>query len=227
MLRPHLSRRDVLRGALISSAAVALPRLALAQQCAETPHQDEGPFYLNGYDRTKPVPVVNDLTVVPGATGAPEGTVIHVTGKVVDAECRPVKGAVVEIWQANARGRYVHAADPNPAPKDPNFLGIGQAITDDAGVYAFKTIRPGAYPVPGGWTRPSHVHFKVHGGFYHMMITQMYFAGDEHNQKDFLLNSLSKADQKRLVIEPQRRPGTAAEDLYVFDIALRPFRFQS
>jgi protocatechuate 3,4-dioxygenase beta subunit len=225
MLHPRLSRREVLQSALVSGAALVLPRVALAQQCTETPHQDEGPFYLNGYDRTKPVTHQNDLTVVPGGTGAPEGQILRITGKVVDAECRPVKGAMVEIWQANARGRYVHVADPNPAPKDPNFLGFGEAITDERGVYTFKTIKPGAYPVPGGWIRPPHVHFKVHGGFFHMMTTQMYFAGEEHNQKDFLLNSISKADQKRLVIEPTR--GSGAEDLYVFDIALKPFRFQS
>jgi protocatechuate 3,4-dioxygenase beta subunit len=227
MLRPDLSRRDILRGAVISGAAFAMPRGVLGQECAATPAQDEGPFYLNGYDRTKPVPHHNDLTAVPGAAGAPNGRIIHITGKVIDAECRPVRRAMVEIWQANAAGRYVHVNDPNPAPKDPNFLGFGEAITDENGVYVFKTIKPGAYPVGGGWIRPPHVHFKVHGGPFHMMITQMYFAGEEHNAKDFLLNSASKTERQRLVIEPQPRPGTPTEDLYVFDITLRPFRFQS
>src|SRR2546422_5406977 len=127
----HVSRRDVLRAVLISGVALAAPRLALAEQCRETPNQDEGPFYLNGYDRTRSVPHNNDLTAAPGATGVPEGQIIHVTGRATDEECRPVKGAMVEIWQANAKGRYVHVADPNPAPKDPNFLGFGQTLTDE------------------------------------------------------------------------------------------------
>jgi protocatechuate 3,4-dioxygenase beta subunit len=224
LVHRHVSRREMLKTALFSGAALATPGLALAQQCQETPRQDEGPFYLNGYDRTRPVTHSNDLTVVPGATGLPQGRIIHVTGRVTDADCRPVKGAMVEIWQANARGRYVHVADPSPVPKDPNFLGFGEAITDDNGMYSFKTIKPGAYPVPGGWIRPPHVHFKVHGGFFHMMVTQMYFAGEEHNRNDFLLSSIPEAEQKRLVIEPSRRPGGTTDDLFVFDIALKPFR---
>jgi len=196
LLHRRVSRRDVLRAALVAGAAVAVPGRAMAEVCQETPPQEEGPFYLNSY----------------------------VTGRVTDEECGPVKGAMVEIWQANAKGRYVHAADPNPAPKDPNFLGFGEAMTDENGIYSFKTIKPGAYPVPGGWIRPPHIHFKVHGGFFHMMVTQMYFAGEEHNRDDFLLNSVSKAEQKRLIIEPARRPESNAENLYTFNVALKPFQ---
>jgi protocatechuate 3,4-dioxygenase beta subunit len=224
LLHRRVSRRDVLRAALVSGAALAVPGRAAAELCRETPPQEEGPFYLNSYDRTRPTPHNSDLTAVPGATGRPEGDVIYVTGRVTDEECRPVKGAMVEIWQANAKGRYIHAADPNPAPKDPNFLGFGEAMTDENGTYSFKTIKPGAYPVPGGWIRPPHIHFKVHGGFFHMMITQMYFAGEEHNRDDFLLNSISKAEQKRLIVEPARRPESNTENLYTFDVALKPFQ---
>ncbi len=166
----------------------------------------------------------NDLTAVPGATGLPEGEIIYVTGRVTDDQCRPLKGVMVEIWQANAKGRYAHVADPSPVPKDPNFLGFGETITDENGMYSFKTIKPGAYPVPGGWTRPPHIHFKVHGGFFHMMVTQMYFAGEEHNRDDFLLNSISKAEQKRLIIKPSHRSESNAENLYMFNIALKPFK---
>jgi len=219
----RISRRDILRAAVVSGVALAVPALALAQRCQESPHQDEGPFYLNGFDRTKPVPHNNNLTAVPGATGLPDGQIISVTGRITDEECRPVKGAMVEIWQANARGRYRHLADPNPAPLDPNFLGFGEAVTDDNGMYSFKTIKPGPYPVPGGWIRPPHIHFKVYGGFFRMMVTQMYFAGEEHNGDDFLLNEIPKNEQRRLIIEPSRRPGVS-EDLFVFNVALRPFQ---
>lgn len=224
LLHRRVSRRVVLRAALVAGAALAVPGRAVAELCQETPPQEEGPFYLNSYDRTRPAPHNSDLTAVPGATGRPEGDIIYVTGRVTDEECRAVKGAVVEIWQANAKGRYIHAADPNPAPKDPNFLGFGEAMTDENGIYSFKTIKPGAYPVPGGWIRPPHIHFKVHGGFFHMMVTQMYFAGEEHNRDDFLLNSVSKAEQKRLIIEPARRPESNAENLYTFNVALKPFQ---
>jgi protocatechuate 3,4-dioxygenase beta subunit len=224
VLHGHISRRDVLWAALVSGAAIAVPRLALAARCQETPKQDEGPFYLNGYDRTRRVPHYNDLTVAPAATGLPDGQIIHVAGRVTDEECRPIKGAMVEVWQANARGRYRHVTDPNPAPLDPNFLGFGEAITDEDGMYSFKTIKPGAYPVPGGWIRPPHIHFKVYGGVFHMMVTQMYFAGEEHNRDDFILNEIPKDEQKRLIIEPARHPRSNTENLYVFDIALKPFQ---
>src|SRR5260370_2526759 len=114
-IHKHLSRRDVLRVALISGPALAAPRLALAEQCRATPHQDEGPFYLNGYDRTRSVLHNNDLTVVPSATGLPEGEIIHVTGRVTDEEGRPVKGAVVGVYHAIAQERVVNAAPPHSA----------------------------------------------------------------------------------------------------------------
>lgn len=218
LIHRQISRRDILRAALVTGAALAVPGWAFAKQCRETPRQQEGPFYLNGYDRTRPVPHNNDLTAVPGATGLPEGEIIYVTGRITDEMCRPLKGALVEIWQANAKGRYVHVADPNPAPKDPNFLGFGEAITDENGMYSFKTIKPGGYPVPGAFRTP-HIHFKVHDGRVHMLITQMYFAGEKPNRDDRLLNSISKVEQKRLIIEPSRRPGSSTQNQYVFDIA--------
>src|SRR5438034_10519427 len=98
----HVSRRDVLRAVLISGAALAAPRLAVAERCRETPHQDEGPFYLNGYDRTRSVPHNNDLTAVPGATGVPEGEIIHVVGRPADERCWRLQGARLESWRDDA-----------------------------------------------------------------------------------------------------------------------------
>ena len=219
----QISRRYILRVALVSGAAFALPARAFGEQCRETPHQDEGPFYMNSYDRTRPVPHYHDLTAVPGASGLPEGEIIHVTGQVTDQACRPLKGAMVELWQANARGRYAHLDDPNPAPKDPNFLGFGEAITDEHGMFSFKTIKPGSYPVGPSLIRPPHIHFKVRAGLNLPLTTQMYFAGEEHNQDDLLLRSIAQAEQKRLIIEPSRHPGSNKENLYRFNIAPRTF----
>ncbi|MYT28033.1 MULTISPECIES: protocatechuate 3,4-dioxygenase subunit beta [unclassified Streptomyces] len=134
--------------------------------------------------------------------GAPLGERITVTGRVRDRASRPVRGQLVEIWQANAAGRYAHRQDRNPAPADPNFTGVGRCLTDDHGRYAFTTIRPGAYPVPGERTwRPAHIHFSFFGtAFTQRLVTQMYFPGDPLLPYDEILASVpDPADRHRLV----------------------------
>jgi protocatechuate 3,4-dioxygenase beta subunit len=120
-----------------------------------------------------------DLTVQRG--GEPLGERIKVTGRVVDGEGRPVRRQLVEIWQANAAGRYAHERDQHPAPLDPHFTGAGRCLTDDDGWYAFTTIKPGPYPWrnhDNAW-RPAHIHFSLFGtDFTQRLITQMYFPGD-------------------------------------------------
>lgn len=120
-----------------------------------------------------------DLSVVDGKTAM--GERIIVAGRVTDENGRPIPNAMVEVWQANASGRYHHARDQHDAPLDPNFLGQGRVFTDAEGRYRFTTIRPGAYPWrnPGPGWRPQHIHFGLHGsGFAQRLITQMYFPGD-------------------------------------------------
>jgi len=193
LIHRQISRRDVLRAALVSGATLAVPSWAFAKQCRETPHQDEGPFYLNGYDRTRPVPHTNDLTAVPGATGLPEGEIMYVTGRITDEKCRPLKGAMVEVWQANAAGRYAHAVDTHDAPLDPNFTGAGRALTDDDGVYRFVTIKPGSYPWKNHYNawRPQHIHFSLFGrAFTERLVTQMYFPGDPLLEIDPIYQSI-------------------------------------
>ncbi|MGK5637924.1 protocatechuate 3,4-dioxygenase subunit beta [Streptomyces sp. URMC 126] len=113
--------------------------------------------------------------------GEPIGERITVAGRVTDRRGRPVRGQLVELWQANAAGRYAHPNDRHPAPLDPNFTGAGRCLTDDEGRYRFVTIRPGAYPLDGRsavW-RPPHLHFSVFGtAFAQRLVTQMYFPGD-------------------------------------------------
>ncbi|MCL4108815.1 UNVERIFIED_CONTAM: hypothetical protein GTU68_049156 [Idotea baltica] len=129
-------------------------------------------------------PLDNDLIsnyAQPGQAALGERIMVH--GYLLDQDVRPVRGALLEFWQANAGGRYRHKKDGYLAPLDPNFGGCGRTITDDAGYYAFKTIRPGPYPWPNGgndW-RPAHIHFSCFGsGFAQRLITQMYFEGDPH-----------------------------------------------
>jgi protocatechuate 3,4-dioxygenase beta subunit len=113
--------------------------------------------------------------------GAPLGERIIVTGRVLERDGRPVRGALVEVWQANAAGRYVHQVDQHPAPLDPNFTGAGRCLTDDEGGYRFVTVKPGAYPWgnhENAW-RPAHIHFSLFGrAFTSRLITQMYLPGD-------------------------------------------------
>lgn len=124
-------------------------------------------------------PLEADLTVTHG--GEPIGERIRVQGRVLDGDGRPVRNQLVEIWQANAAGRYIHKRDQHAAPVDPNFTGVGRCLTDNDGNYAFTTIKPGAYPWRNhnnAW-RPAHIHFSLFGTeFTQRMITQMYFPGD-------------------------------------------------
>ncbi|MFN3524456.1 MAG: protocatechuate 3,4-dioxygenase subunit beta [Paracoccus sp. (in: a-proteobacteria)] len=126
-------------------------------------------------------PIDADLIANYARTGDPVGERIIVHGRVLDENQRPVPGTLVEIWQANAGGRYRHKKDSYLAPIDPNFGGCGRVLTDDQGHYAFRTIKPGAYPWRNwvnNW-RPAHIHVSVFGhAFAQRLITQMYFEGD-------------------------------------------------
>ena len=122
-----------------------------------------------------------DLTRNAGTGGEAIGQRIIVTGRVLDDNGQPIPNTLVEVWQANAAGRYIHKRDQWPGPLDPNFLGIGRCLTDEAGVYRFLTIRPGAYPWknhPNAW-RPAHIHFSLFGpALVSRLVTQMYFPDD-------------------------------------------------
>jgi protocatechuate 3,4-dioxygenase beta subunit len=135
--------------------------------------------------------------------GEPLGERITISGSVRDEQGAPVVGALVEVWQANAAGRYAHVSDQHPAPLDPNFSGAGRCLTDDEGRYHFITIKPGAYPWrnhPNAW-RPAHVHFSVFSdAFAQRLVTQMYFPGDPLLPLDPLYNAMpDPAVRERLV----------------------------
>ncbi len=124
-------------------------------------------------------PLEADLTIQHG--GDPIGERMIVTGRILDSNGRPVRRQLVEVWQANAAGRYIHKRDQHPAPLDPHFTGTGRCLTDDEGWYRFTTIKPGPYPWKNhrnAW-RPAHIHFSVFGtAFTQRLVTQMYFPGD-------------------------------------------------
>ncbi len=135
--------------------------------------------------------------------GEPLGERIVVGGRVTDTDGRPIRDTLVEVWQANAAGRYAHAVDQHPAPLDPNFAGAGRVLTDAEGRYSFTTIRPGAYPWRNhhnAW-RPAHIHFSIFGrAFTDRLVTQMYFPGDPLFDADPIFQSVRDRDARELLI---------------------------
>jgi len=135
--------------------------------------------------------------------GQPLGERIIIAGRVLDSDGRGIPGTLVEVWQANAAGRYVDPVDQHPAPLDPNFTGAGRCLTDPEGRYRFLTVRPGAYPwrnQPNAW-RPAHVHFSVFGPeLASRLVTQMYFPGDPLMPFDPVLQAIPDARGRALLV---------------------------
>jgi protocatechuate 3,4-dioxygenase beta subunit len=184
-----IARRELLqRVASLGALALAAPWQSALAALTATPAQTRGPFY----PATLPSEADADLTHVKGAAGRASGQIIQVSGRVLDRDGQPIRGAVLELWQANAAGRYDHPRDVNPAPLDPNFQGYARLVTDEQGRYRFTTIKPGAYPInpvnPVA-IRPPHIHFDVDDRHKHL-VTQMYFPGEAANAKDGIFNAM-------------------------------------
>jgi protocatechuate 3,4-dioxygenase, beta subunit len=166
----------------------------------------------------------HDLTRQHG--GEPLGQRIIVHGRVLDGDGHPVPRTLVEIWQTNAAGRYRHPVDNWPAPLDPNFTGVGRALTDDHGRYRFITVQPGAYPWKNhdnAW-RPAHIHFSLFGrAFTQRLVTQMYFPGDPLFFQDPIFNSVRDPRARERMIARYDHATTQPEWAlaYEFDIVLR------
>ena len=188
-----------------------------------TPGEETGPRFGHGLIGA----LDNDLTrnfAAPGKSAIGERILVH--GQVLDENARPVPGALIEVWQANAGGRYRHPGDGYRAPLDPDFGGCGRTLTDDVGRYSFMTVRPGAYPWPNrdnDW-RPMHIHFSVFGhAFAQRLITQMYFEGDPLIARCPIVATLkSRAQVDRLVAPLDMAAARSMDHLaYRFDIVLR------
>jgi len=195
--------------------APARPLVPLPQGLTEL----TGP--LLGADRV----TARDADLTAQSDGEPIGQRITVSGRVLDGDGRAVPGTLVEVWQANAAGRYAHPADTWPAPLDPHFAGVGRAVTDGAGSFRFTTVRPGAYPWgnhPNAW-RPAHIHFSLFGrAFAQRLVTQMYFPDDPLFGQDPIFGSVPAATRERLVSRFDLATTTPSWALaYVFDIVLR------
>ena len=145
----------------------------------------------------------DDLTQNAVKNGEPIGERIIVTGRVLDDTGRPIRNALVEVWQANAAGRYLHKAENHSAPLDPNFTGTGRCLTNENGEYRFTTIKPGAYPWgnhSNAW-RPAHIHFSIFGtNFLQRLVTQMFFPGDPLLPIDPIYNGVPDAEARKSLI---------------------------
>ena len=201
------------------SSIARSPRMPLVL-LPETLSERAGPVFGRGLIR------VNDNDLTAQHESQPLGERIFVHGRVLDEGGRPVRGALVEVWQANAAGRYRHKVDGHDAPLDPNFSGAGRMLTDDEGRYWFKTIKPGAYPWnnhDNAW-RPAHIHFSLFGaGILSRLVTQMYFPGDPLQPLDPIFNSIPDEGARNRLISSldmtRAQPHYALA--YAFDIVLR------
>jgi protocatechuate 3,4-dioxygenase beta subunit len=209
-----IGRRRVLHGVGVLAATATLP--AGAAGLVATPPQSTGPFY----PLALPLDSDNDLVIVDGGPERAAGTVLHLGGRVLDADGRPVRGARIEIWQCDAFGVYHHPGDRR-GPADANFQGFGATTADDEGAYRFRTIEP--VPYPG---RTPHIHFKIAGPGFEPLTTQMYLADHPLNARDGLYRRLG--ERARLVtvdlepapgLEPTAKSGAKRG---LFDIVLGP-----
>ncbi len=209
-----IARRRMLEIAAGSAAVFSLGAGGRAATLPATPRQTAGPFY----PLSIPANSDNDLVQVAGHNGTAKGTVTYVSGRVLDPDGRPLFGMRVEIWQCDTNGRYHYVRDDRAdTPLDDNFQGYGQTITDGAGGYRFRTIRP--VPYPG---RTPHIHFTVSGPGLARLTTQMYVAGEPLNERDGVLMSVrDPAARARLIVPLRPAPQIEANALAgTFDIVI-------
>lgn len=192
-----LSRRNVIKlgmtGTVMSMISVTEGRRYSAFKA--TPREVEGPFYPVVDQRDKDA----DLTRITGQSGSAKGLHIIIAGSVMDTVGQPIENAIIDIWQANAAGRYNHPRDPNPAPRDTDFQGWAIVRSGKDGLYRFKTVKPGAYPATSTWIRPPHIHFKISKRGFPILITQMYFPKESLNAGDLLLQKKSPSERSAMI----------------------------
>ena len=193
----NLSRRGFLGLSSVIVASTLLPTTSIAEAFKETAKQVEGPYYPIHKQADKNA----DMTQVDGHNGRASGEVLKITGRVLDTDGSPVTGAIIDVWQADQNGRYLHDDAPKSSPLDPNFQYWAQIKTAEDGSYGIKTIKPGKYPVMDDWVRPPHIHFKIARRGLRELTTQMYFANEPLNQIDRLYLEAPEYERNSIVVE--------------------------
>jgi protocatechuate 3,4-dioxygenase, beta subunit len=207
-----VTRRRFVRGLTLGAAALATPG-ALAAALTQTPRQTEGPFYPDKL----PLDTDNDLLVINDSLTPAVGEITYLSGRILDARGEPVRNAVVEIWQCNSSGTYLHSKDTRKEKHDRNFQGFGRFVTGSTGEYLFRTIKP--VPYPG---RTPHIHYKVKRSGKELLTTQLYVKGHPGNEKDGLWKGIKdKKAQEAVTKEFGPLKGARAGELAArFDLVL-------
>ena len=185
-----LTRRQLLSRLTLSAAALSAS-WCFADELVRTPRQTEGPFYPDKL----PLDTDNDLLILNDAITPAVGQITHLTGKVLDASGTPIRNAVVEIWQCDASGAYLHSGTANNEKRDKNFQGFGRFTTDSTGQYYFRTIKPISYP-----GRTPHIHYKIKKSGKDLLTTQCYIKGHPQNEKDGVLRGIKDERAKSSVM---------------------------
>jgi protocatechuate 3,4-dioxygenase, beta subunit len=200
MTKPSiLARRSLLAG--IGAGLLPLSS-AFAVDQAPTPRQTEGPFYPTGF----PADMDNDLVQVRGQQARAMGQVLHLEGRVIGIDGRPLSSTLVEIWQCDAQGVYDHPRQPGRDRRDTAFQGYGRLMADADGKYSFRTLKPVAYP-----GRTPHIHLKAATGDGRLLTSQFYIAGDPPNERDFVFREASRDPRQRERIEMRLEPAPGIE----------------
>jgi protocatechuate 3,4-dioxygenase, beta subunit len=205
--------RRVFLSTLTVGAAAFTTRGLFADELVRTPKQTEGPFYPNKL----PLDTDNDLLVINDGITPAVGEVTYLTGRIVDAKGEPVRNALVEIWQVDNNGAYIHTGDPNAEKHDKNFQGFGRFLTGSTGEYYFRTIKPVLY---SGRTR--HIHYKIKRGSKELLTTQCYVKGEPANDRDFVYRGIRDPKARESVtIDFTPIPGSRIGELAArFDVVL-------
>lgn len=190
-----LRRRLFIGYGITGITTLLLPPACATELLQPTPAETEGPFYPLKAQKDRDF----DLTRVEGQNGTAQGAIIFVEGRVLDTTGNPLADATVDLWQANAMGRYRHPDESDRNPLDPNFQGWAVVPSGRDGGFRFKTVFPGAYSAGRGWTRPPHIHFKISKPGFKPLTTQMYFPGQPLNEKDYLLRKKNEAARKLMI----------------------------
>ncbi len=206
------SRRAFL-GSMAVGAAAFSTRGLFAEELVRTPAQTEGPFYPNKL----PLDTDNDLLVINDAITPAVGEVTYLSGRILDAKGDAIRNALVEIWQVDGNGAYIHTADPNRSKHDTNFQGFGRFLTGSTGEYYFRTVKPVAYP-----GRTAHIHFKIRKTGKELLTTQCYVKGNAGNMRDGIYRSIrdEKARDSVTIDFTPIKDARAGELAARFDIVL-------
>jgi len=205
--------RRVFLSTLTLGAAAFTTRGLFADELVRTPTQTEGPFYPDKL----PLDTDNDLLIINDTITPAVGEVTHLTGRILDAKGDPVRNALVEIWQVDNNGSYIHTRDPHRVKHDDHFQGFGRFLTGSSGEYYFRTIKPVPYT---GRTR--HIHFKIRRGGKELLTTQCYVKGEPANERDGVYRSIRDAKaRKSVTVEFTPIAGSRVGELAAnFDVVL-------